>query len=125
MNSVLPNGQSSAVVFEQDGVVGVVGRRMGYVGVPRSHLWSGVVDDDGRNSDELPFPDVHGGVTWAGPVPSSVPAAYAGRDLYWVGWDYNHFCGDNDMRLGLSYGVRPTYAMLRDEVVRVCQVATQ
>jgi len=128
-NSVLPINVSGQVVFDNNNIVGVVGRRQGYVGVPRGHPWDGVITVDSEECKSLPFPDVHGGVTWSNNIPSSIPASHSNKDLYWIGWDYCHYCGSSssssDMMLGISYGVTPTYNMLRDEVLRVCNAANR
>ena len=125
--TVLPTGVSGQVVFvDSNNIVGVVGRRQGYVGVPRGHSWDGVITVDSGECNSLPFPDVHGGVTWSSnEAPSNIPASHSTQDLYWIGWDYCHYCGSNDMMMGISYGVRPTFEILRDEVLRVCNAANR
>ena len=64
----------------------------GYVGLPEGH------PSHGKGWDDLFRIRVHGGITFAGPSPPGVRAAYtqvretAPKRAWWVGFDSGHFC---------------------------------
>lgn len=126
MSSVLPSGKIYQVVYNQNNIIGFLARRQCYIAVLSEHKYYGKNDDWLNSSD---FPQVHGGVTWSysyGTNPvlkdaiASIPELTA---QHWViGWDYNHFANMEQMMTGLSYGVKPTFELLKNECVDVCKI---
>lgn len=116
----LPEANSHKVVFNNgSGIVGIVGIRTGYVVVPQGHPWHSSVSED--NSGD--FPEVHGGITWSGKLPTYIHDELILEDYYSIGWDYNHFANSLQQQLGISFGIMPTFKIISDEVVMVCQSA--
>jgi hypothetical protein len=87
-------------------VRGPVGALCGYVGVPVGHPWHGLGYDDVGNGPEPEdydpdwYPDVHGGLTYAGACrhtsdPASgichVPEPGEPDDVWWLGFDCAHY----------------------------------
>lgn len=83
------------------------GALCGYVGVPSGHPWHGKGYDDcllhpvpeGGGYDETAYPDVHGGLTFAGPCGHGddestgichKPTPGASDDVWWLGFDCAH-----------------------------------
>jgi hypothetical protein len=63
-----------------------IGYRCGYVRIPAGHPWHGKDYDDVE-----PYPDVHGGLTFARP---DTDCGKGGEDnAWWLGFDAAH-CGD-------------------------------
>ena len=121
-SSVLPAGVPRRMIFNHNGIVGFVGTRQCYIGVPSSHPWYGTVDDY-SSPDSKEFPGVHGGVTWSSKEFPGDPGEDVPDGKFWIGWDYNHFPNSASMSTGKSYGITPTFEMLRDELLMVYNVA--
>lgn len=75
------------------------GNLCGYVGVPNGHPWYGKDYDNCEVLGDDPYPDVHGGLTFAGPCQHSddpsrfichVPAPGEPDDVWWLGFDCAH-----------------------------------
>ena len=123
MNSVLPNGETHRVVYNSNNIVGYIIYRQCYVAVPSSNIFHGKNDDDINDMD---FPSVHGDVTWTSSYEDTIKKLgnisfpELNSDHWIIGWDYNHFANMNDMMTGLSYGVKPTLDLLKNECISVC-----
>jgi hypothetical protein len=129
MNSILPSGQIYKIVYNQNNVIGFLARRQCYVAVLPGHQYY-EKDDDWLNSSD--FPPVHGSVTWThsyGTHPVLRDAIASIPELtpqHWViGWDYNHFANMEQMMSGLSYGIKPTFELLKNECIDVCNEITR
>lgn len=80
-----------------------MGYRCGYVRVEEGHPWHG------KGYDELndPYPDVHGGLTFAEP---DKPCDKGGPDdAWWFGFDCAHSGDAPDPSLKLDDGMKPRY----------------
>ena len=122
MNSILPSGETHRVVYNSKNIVGYIIRRQCYVSVPPGNIYYGKDDDDINNMD---FPTVHGGVTWASSFENTMRVHRINcpelNSNHWIiGWDYNHFGNMEQMMTGLSYGVKTTLELLKNECISVC-----
>jgi len=84
-------GEPDRLEFEHAGMPCLLLRNSswcGYVGVPPGHPWHG------RDYDEvLPYPDVHGGLTYAASCNGlicHVPKPGESDDVWWLGFDCAH-----------------------------------
>lgn len=76
------------------------GNWCGYVGLPPGHKWHGKGYDDVRFDDEEdPYPNVHGGLTFASECEKAdepcrgichIPAPGEPEHLWWLGFDCHH-----------------------------------
>lgn len=90
-----------------------IGHRCGYVGVPKTHPFSGKsyharlywVDDVESIEDNI---RVHGGVTFSGWNPTYPVAS----NLWWIGFDCAH-CDDNPTNCNLQFCVDECEAMAK------------
>ena len=83
-DALLAKGEHAG--FEWEVTNNGIGYRCGYVRVPAGHPWHG------KDYDAIePYPDVHGGLTFAAP---DSDCGKGGEDnAWWVGFDCAH-CGD-------------------------------
>lgn len=65
-----------------------------YIPIPITHPWAK------KEEHEIPL-DVHGGVTWS---EEKLPWDEEKKDMWFIGWDYNHYCNTSDAFIGKSYG---------------------
>ena len=73
--------------FEWEVTGNGIGYRCGYVRIPPGHPWHGKNYDDMRTVDG-DWPDVHGGLTFAGP---DTDCGKGGEDnAWWLGFDCAH-----------------------------------
>ena len=122
MNSVLPQSETHRIVYNNNNIIGYIVRRQCYVAVPSSNIFHGKSDDDINNMD---FPNVHGNVTWASSYEDTmkqyrINCLELNSDHWIIGWDYNHFANMEEMMAGISYGVKPTLDLLKNECISVC-----
>ena len=119
--SVLPEGISHKVVFNNgSGIVGIVSKRQGYVAFPKDHPYNGLSENDSGN-----FPKVHGGITWWGNLPDDIHNELNLENYYSIGWDYNHFSNSSEQQHCISNDISPTFQIISDEVLMVCQKALE
>ena len=107
MYSVLPVGQTSQVIYDDQIIVGVIGERQYYIGLPIHHPW--IINNDlifSKNYTVYSF------------VPKVISHhLMTRRNLCWIGWSYDYNNGLFSKIPILSF------QKLRTELLSLCQQA--
>jgi len=121
--SVLPFSENYRIVYMCNNIIGFIFRRQCGVAIPKGHIYYGKTDNEINCSDY--FPEVHGMLTSSISIEEfrriqSKFATYPEieQDSWIIGWDYNHF---DDTESWLSYGIKPTLEILKNECISVCE----
>jgi hypothetical protein len=122
--SVLADGETHRIIVNDGEFVGICGRRQGYLAVPPGHAWFGMDTDEQEGwVDATDYPEVHGGCTFAKLGRDCDFSVFIPADHWVIGWDYMHFCGEGDWVAGLSYGVKPTFEIILNEILATIAMA--
>src|SRR5574343_1308729 len=76
-------------------VAQIMGHRCGYIEIPQGHPLYGV----GYDEDEMPYFDVHGGLTFSG--------TFQNLDGWWIGYDCAHDGDGQDPAITKNGYIRP------------------
>lgn len=100
--------------------------RRAYACIPADHPWAPRIRNFLDYHPAFAPADVHGGITWNGLpcIPESCYKDLLGDDgIDFCGWDYLHFASGEDMRRGISDGIRVDSELQLRDAVRFLETA--
>jgi len=116
-----PTSNPYQIVFEQDGIIGIVAPVHTFVAVGNDSPYHGKDDDEINSMD---FPQIHSPVTWSKSyedtlkvIPIDFPELNA--DHWLIGWDYLHYGNTASMIRGLQSG-EGSFEIRCSDCIKMC-----